>query len=261
MQWAEWMFIHGELTVILSIVFSDSGFYDTECIRAYQILSFLTPTCTANERENYDTFHFTAVSFLSKARLSKELLQKYNLVVAPSIHLTTATGSLPYDYEYVAKPFADCGLSVATINSMLHFAWQFCTDMQTLTINPTQGKAKYAAALNEARFRAMFYPIAAPGPHAIQHVPKHWNMANITEYRRCQAQRTLLKDMKIIKNQKPNQTFIYPPGAENIGFENLMVDPQEVDDPSSNQDNAGSAPLPSEDTVMSNSGGSSSSIP
>ncbi|KAF9257883.1 hypothetical protein L218DRAFT_1005657 [Marasmius fiardii PR-910] len=261
MQWAEWMFIHGELTVILGIVFSDSRFYDAECIRAYRILSFLTPTHTANERENYDTFHFTVISFLAKAGLYEELLQKYNLVVAPSIHLTKATGPLPYDYKYMAKPFADCGLSVATINSMLHFAWQFCIDMQTLTTNPTQVKARYAAALNKARFQAMFYPIAAPGPNAIQHVPEHWNMANVTEYRRRRAQRTLLKDMKIIKNQKPNQTFIYPPGAENIGFEELTVDSQEVDDPSSNPDNAGSAPLPSEDTVMSNSDGSSSSNP
>ncbi|KAF9257543.1 hypothetical protein L218DRAFT_1006074 [Marasmius fiardii PR-910] len=144
---------------------------------------------------------------------------------------------------------------------MLRFSWQFCIDMQALTTNPPQVKANYAAALNEARFRAMFYLIAAPGSNAIQRVPNHWNMANVTEYRRRRAQRTLLKDMKVIKNnQKPNRTFIYPPGAEDIGFKNLTVDSREIHGSSSNQDGTGSIP-PYEDTVMSNSDGSSSSNP
>ncbi|KAF9258518.1 hypothetical protein L218DRAFT_948365, partial [Marasmius fiardii PR-910] len=260
-QWAEWIFIHGDVTVALGLVFSDTGFYDIECIRAYRILSFLTPSRGANKRDSYDAFRFTAVSFLSKAGLYEELLQKYNLIVAPSIRLARATGSPPYDYQYMAKLFADCGLSITTINSMLRFAWQFCIDMQALTTNPPQVKANYAAALNEARFRAMFYPIAAPGSNAIQRVPNHWNMANVTEYRRRRAQRTLLKDMKVIKNnQKPNRTFIYPPGAEDIGFENLTVDSREINGSSSNQDGTGSIP-PNEDTVMSNSDGSSSSNP
>ncbi|KAF9254416.1 hypothetical protein L218DRAFT_1009709 [Marasmius fiardii PR-910] len=241
-QWAEWIFIHGDVTVALGLVFSDTGFYDIECIRAYRILSFLTPSRGANERDSYDAFHFTAVSFLSKAGLYEELLQKYNLVVAPSIRLARATGSPPYDYQYMAKLFADCGLSITTINSMLRFAWQFCIDMQALTTNPPQVRANYAAALNEARFRAMFYPIAAPGSNAIQRVPNHWNMANVTEYRRRRAQRTLLKDMK------------------DIGFENLTVDSREINGSSSNQDGTGSIP-PNEDTVMSNSDGSSSSNP
>ncbi|KAF9257660.1 hypothetical protein L218DRAFT_1005899 [Marasmius fiardii PR-910] len=107
----------------------------------------------------------------------------------------------------------------------------------------------------------MFYLIAAPGSNAIQRVPNHWNMANVTEYCRRRAQRTLLKDMKVIKNnQKPNQTFIYPPGAEDIGFKNLTVDSRKINGSSSNQDGTGSIP-PYEDTVMSNSDGSSSSNP
>ncbi|KAF9254828.1 hypothetical protein L218DRAFT_951252 [Marasmius fiardii PR-910] len=152
MQWAEWIFIHGDVTIALGLVFSDTGSYDIECIRAYRILSFLTPSHGANKRDSYDTFCFTMVSFLSKAGLYEELLQKYNLVVAPSIHLARATGSPPYDYQYMAKLFADCGLSITTINSMLRFAWQFCIDMQTLTTNPPQVKANYAVALNKARF-------------------------------------------------------------------------------------------------------------
>ncbi|KAF9257389.1 hypothetical protein L218DRAFT_1006253 [Marasmius fiardii PR-910] len=229
-SWAQYFYVHGEPFTLLGQFMTDTGFYDAESVRAGRILSETTPKRTAKDRDAFDAFRYGFIALISKPGLYEELLEKYSITIANGIRLFRPTQSPPYSYQFMAKLLADFGLSIVTVNSMNRFGWQFCIDMQYLTTNPPSVKAQYVALLNEARFRALFFPIQAPGPNAIQRVPDHWNMSQVIEYRRRRAQLALLREDKIVTSgYQLRRTLIFPPGADDLGFQELSVSSDDLD--------------------------------
>ncbi|KAF9259129.1 hypothetical protein L218DRAFT_990203 [Marasmius fiardii PR-910] len=163
-------------------------------------------------------------------------------------NLTISNVMKTYSNEYIARVLADSGLKVDTINSMLHFAWQFAINMQQLSSNPESVKKEYALLLNKAHFHALFFPIS-PGPEATHRVPEHWinYLGNIIKCRHRRAQIALLREQNlVIKGTKLFHTPVYPASMNDL---HLHVGSLNV---SNNEPipSSGDSALPSEDTDM-----------
>ncbi|KAF9256278.1 hypothetical protein L218DRAFT_1007524 [Marasmius fiardii PR-910] len=243
-SWVQYFYVHGEPSTLLGQFMTDTGFYDAENVRAGRILSEATPKHTAKDWDTFDTFQYGFIALISKPGLYEELLEKYSITIANGICLFRPMQSPPYSYQFMAKLLASFGLLIVTVNSMNQFSWQFCIDMQYLTTNPPSVKAQYVALLNEAHFQALFFPVQAPGPNTIQHVPDHWNMSQVIEYQRRRAQLALLCEDKVVTSgyQLPC-TLMFPPGADNLGFQELSVSSDDLD----SSPNMGSNPVQTSD--------------
>ncbi|KAK1230631.1 hypothetical protein PQX77_006275 [Marasmius sp. AFHP31] len=253
-QWGQYYFVHGDAHSLVGQFMLDCGVFDAENVRAGRILTELTPPRTGKSREAFDAFRLGFISFITKAGLYEELLTKYGLSVSPSIRLSRPVGGPPYDLEFMARHFASCGISISTYNSTLRFGWQFSIDQQHLTTNSAAIKSQYLTVLNEARFRALFYPISPPGPNAIQRLPEDWPATpGIIEFRRRRAQLALLRESKVISsNYKLTRTIQFPDGFDDIGFGALSVGAGEAEGTSSQSDETGTSNAPQHDEVMGN---------
>ncbi|KAL0058286.1 hypothetical protein AAF712_015048 [Marasmius tenuissimus] len=252
--WGHYYFVHGDAPSLLGLFMLDCGIFDIETIRASRILNELTPPRTGKSREGFDAFRLTFISFITKAGLYEELLTKYNLSICSTIRLAKPIGGPPYDLEFMARHFASCGISISTANSTIRFGWQFCIDQLHMTSNTSVVKSQYSTVLNEARFRALFYPITPPDANAIQRVPEDWpSNEGIIEFRRRRAQLALLREAKVITSSyKLSRKVKYPDGFDDLGFESLTVE-GESDAPSSQLDGIGANQDPQNDAVMRNS--------
>ncbi|KAK1217775.1 hypothetical protein PQX77_019556 [Marasmius sp. AFHP31] len=250
--WGYYYFVHGDVHSLLGQIMLDCGILDIKNIRAGRILIELTPPRTVKSREAFNAFR---LGFISKAGLYEELLMKYNLAICPVIKLIRPIGGPPYDLEFMTRHFTSCGISIATYNSMNRFGWQFCIDQQHLTSNAASVKNQYLILLNEARLRALFYPITPPGPNAIQRIPEDWPVPySIIEFQRRRAQLALLREAKAISsNYKLVRQTQFPEGFDDIGFGTLSVSTGDPEGATSSQlDELGTSQAPPQDTVIVN---------
>ncbi|KAJ8089003.1 hypothetical protein PM082_014250 [Marasmius tenuissimus] len=252
-KWGHYWIVHGDPGSFIGQTITDTGYFDAESVRAGRILSETAPSRVGKDREALDAYRLSFVSLVSKAGLYEELIKKYDLTVASAFRLAHVREAPPYPLHYIARMLASYSLSIAVVNSMLRFGWQFCIDTQSVTSIPSSVKAEYANVLNEARFRAMFFPISPPGPNAIQKVPGHWpKMEKIIDFRRRRAQLALLRDEGIVPpTYKIRKSVIRPNNSDDLGLGSLRVNSEESNE-SSSSTGGNIVELSNKDTPMTN---------
>ncbi|KAF9253952.1 hypothetical protein L218DRAFT_968561 [Marasmius fiardii PR-910] len=191
-EFAQRLFVHHAHAVHHGVMISDSGYADKVSLSGLQLYLLLTPTDT----NIVGVFRTKFITLLAMIGLYRELLARSGQLVAATRSISPATASDVESIHTLAAHLARCGVSVNKIESLFYFALQYCLDIHRLHYLPPKLRRDYAHIFIHAQHRAFFYPLPTPS-NDIYTVPGHWDMAQIHEYRHCQAIIRRWKDPKV----------------------------------------------------------------
>ncbi|KAL0568965.1 hypothetical protein V5O48_013008 [Marasmius crinis-equi] len=170
-EWAEAMFVHYDprrhLGVHMGII-RNTGFVYMPTVNAFMLYYALSPLVPTSDKSSVPEYRTNLITLLAIPGLYREIITKNAINIAPTRYLSRSTRDVVKTDRYNV------------------WAIQYCLDVSRNTTFPEHMRFKYAQIFVHAQNRLLFYPLPTP-PSDTYQVPDHWDIAQITEYRRHSA--------------------------------------------------------------------------
>ncbi|KAJ8073306.1 hypothetical protein PM082_020181 [Marasmius tenuissimus] len=181
-DYALFMYVHYDNLGHLGVIVTDSGLVQLDSVMSHRILSVMTPA----KRTGIYEFRREFVRLVSWPGLYKNILESKGILVNSDGHITKCPTELSRDVEGLARHFASCNVTPATVASMFHWGLQYCLDVQDIPSVPEPRRHEFAQIYKYARIRSLFFPITRPREDRTYSIPSHIHPFEILEYRRRQ---------------------------------------------------------------------------
>ncbi|KAF9257877.1 hypothetical protein L218DRAFT_1080704 [Marasmius fiardii PR-910] len=248
---ALFIFVHYDNKGHMGIIITNGGTIDLDSVVAYRIF---TGTLPANRQDSID-YRVSFVRVAAWPGLYEHVLRVKNIAVNIDGHVTRCPPDLMRDTVGVVRHLADCGISVSRMNTMQHWALQYCIDTQQATHLPTHRREEYAHIYKFARLRSLFFPIPSLRPERTFTIPLHISRQSVLEYRRRHTVYGLLKSQgRLTEGYRLPTTPVplYPSTALPLDITKLNIDRAPESDIASNT-TVSSSPNLGTSTVASSS--------